>query len=613
MSEQASKYYRARTGRCLIRGNASIILCLFMLLALALLLAACGAPSSAPVEVVVRTALPTPTLEPTFTPSPSPTSIPQPSPTATPQSLLSGRILDQDTNQPITGATVRVGTASATTDAEGRYALSGLPPGQYALSVTHPDYDPGLSSIFTLAAGQAHSLDLSLFAPDNSPYPKDPMLTNPLDPNGAPTAEDAERLARLQGLTGEVVDIRETKLSGEYLVNYKIDDDVRDAVAELNHEVWELTDDASRTWWILKVCGNLASPLPAEVVATPQPQAMPLMAVVNVNELPIRACASQECEALATLAKGTQTEVKGCLGDWSWCQVGLTGGEAGWCRGGEVRFVAAVAGVPVVTEVLPTATPISTPMSEAGYALRFDGADDYIDVPTTIGFSSMSNITFEAWVRFASLPPSGKQFGIAISGDATSCQDNFGVMVNEVGAIYAIVGTQNTPNCLEGPYALTSSHTLQIGKWHHIAVTYEMATGTFAVYIDGLLAGTATTDSSGLESRYHHFGFGRWNDGAGFPGENFHNLVPFRGDIDEVRIWGVARAEDLIQSTMNTPLTGNELGLVSYWNLDEGNGQTVYDATDNHNDGQLGFSRDSDSGDPSWFLSDAPLFGSGTR
>jgi hypothetical protein len=256
--------------------------------------------------------------------------------------------------------------------------------------------------------------------------------------------------------------------------------------------------------------------------------------------------------------------------------------------------------IPIPTD---TPKPIDTPTPEAGHALKFDGEDDYVDVATTAGFSSMSSMTFEAWVRLESLPPSGKRFGIAISGDAISCQDNFGVMVDEIGAIYTIIGTRNAPNCLEGPYTLTSSRTLQIGKWHHVAVTYDMATGTFAVYVDGLPAGVTTTDSSGFETRYHHFGFGRWNDGTGFPGENFHNLVPFRGEIDEVRIWNVARAGEAIQATMNTSLADDESGLVSYWSFNEGDGQIVYDATENHNDGRLGSSLAGDTSDPAWSLS----------
>jgi uncharacterized protein YraI len=390
MIDQKSKPQQKGRKCYTILGSGPGLPDLVLLVPLVLVLMACGSLSAPSSEVVVQTALATPTSEPTFTPVPLLTSTPHPSPTvtrveptptATPQSLLSGRILDQDTHQPVAGARVRVGSAATTTDAEGRYTLTGLPPGQYVLSVTHPDYDPGLSSIFTLTAGQELSLDLALYAPDASPYPKDPMLTNPLDPNGAPTAEDAERLARLQGLTGEVVDIWETKLSGEYLVNYKIGEEVRAAVAKLNHEVWELTDDAGRAWWIIKVCGNLASPLPTDVaVATPQPQAIPLTVIVDVDELAVRACASEECTAVETLTRGTLVEVKGCLADRGWCQVVLSGGGVGWCRDRKVRFVAAVAAVPTVKAVLPTATPGAVTAGEGKIAFMSTQHSDSTDI-----------------------------------------------------------------------------------------------------------------------------------------------------------------------------------------------------------------------------------------
>jgi hypothetical protein len=358
--------------------------------AVLIVLTACRASVTPTVEVTLQAAFPTPTLEPTFTPSPPPTNTPQPSPTATPveptptptpQSLLAGRILDQDTYQPIAGAEVRVGAAIATTDADGRYTLTALPSGQYVLSVTHPDYDPGLSSIFTLAHGQELYLDLALYAPDTSPYPKDPMLTNPLDPNGAPTAEDAERLARLQGLMGKVVNIRETRLSGEYLVNYRIGDEVRAAVAELSHEVWELTDDAGREWWIIKVCGNLVSLLPAEVaVATPQPRPLPPMAEVLVDELIVKECTSEECAEVGTVQRGVWIEVIGCLADGSWCQVGLADGRGGWCTGRSLRQLAVATAVAVATPVLPTATPVVGAGSGKIAFVSWRGGQDYGDI-----------------------------------------------------------------------------------------------------------------------------------------------------------------------------------------------------------------------------------------
>ena len=150
-------------------------------------------------------------------------------------------------------------------------------------------------------------------------------------------------------MTGEVVSVRETNLSGEYLVNYKIGDEVRAAVAEIDHDVWELTDDAGREWWIIQVCGNLASPTPTEVVvATPQPRPLPPMAEVLVDGLIVRECASEECAEVGTIQRGARVEVIGCLADGAWCQVGLPGGGGGWCTGQSLRQLAVAAAVTVV-------------------------------------------------------------------------------------------------------------------------------------------------------------------------------------------------------------------------------------------------------------------------
>jgi len=46
-------------------------------------------------------------------------------------------------------------------------------------------------------------------------------------------------------------------------------------------------------------------------------------------------------------------------------------------------------------------------------------------------------------------------------------------------------------------------------------------------------------------------------------------------------------------------------GLVGYWSFDEGTGQTAYDASGNGNNGILGASSGSDSGDPRWTISTA--------
>jgi TolB protein len=150
-------------------------------------------------------------------------------------------------------------------------------------------------------------------------------------------------------LIGTVINVAETHLKGVYLVNYQRDGEVRAAVATLDHAAWALTDAAGRQWWIVKVCGNLASPLPGQVVVVaPTPQTVPLTALAGADALAVRECPAENCRVLANIPKGQTLELKGCLSDRSWCQVVLADGRVGWCQGGTLRFVAALAAVPVV-------------------------------------------------------------------------------------------------------------------------------------------------------------------------------------------------------------------------------------------------------------------------
>ena len=54
-----------------------------------------------------------------------------------------------------------------------------------------------------------------------------------------------------------------------------------------------------------------------------------------------------------------------------------------------------------------------------------------------------------------------------------------------------------------------------------------------------------------------------------------------------VQIWNTALSQSEIQNYMNCPPTGNESGLVGYWNFEEGSGTTALDQTSNGNNGTI--------------------------
>jgi hypothetical protein len=51
---------------------------------------------------------------------------------------------------------------------------------------------------------------------------------------------------------------------------------------------------------------------------------------------------------------------------------------------------------------------------------------------------------------------------------------------------------------------------------------------------------------------------------------------------------------------MNQHLAGSEPGLLGYWDLNEGSGDTAADGTSNGHEMQLGDITGSDTGDPTW-------------
>jgi len=126
-----------------------------------------------------------------------------------------------------------------------------------------------------------------------------------------------------------------------------------------------------------------------------------------------------------------------------------------------------------------------------------------------------------------------------------------------------------------GVFLRSNAWTPTIGVWYHLAVVKSGNSYTF--YRDGVADGTATTtvavpDSSGTLQVGRAEGAFYW-----------------RGQIDDLRLWNVARSATEIAGNRNTARTGGETGLTSYWKFDEGGTSlAAADATANHNDGALG-------------------------
>ncbi len=127
-----------------------------------------------------------------------------------------------------------------------------------------------------------------------------------------------------------------------------------------------------------------------------------------------------------------------------------------------------------------------------------------------------------------------------------------------------------------GEYGVVSTSIVPISAWTHIAGVYDGTNMT--VYINGI-----SESSSPLTNSIYNSDLGFYIGKAPWTGNNNYN-----GQLDEIRLWRVARTQTQIQDTMRRSLLGNEDGLVAYWPFNDATGTlTVADASTNSHVGTL--------------------------
>jgi hypothetical protein len=96
-------------------------------------------------------------------------------------------------------------------------------------------------------------------------------------------------------------------------------------------------------------------------------------------------------------------------------------------------------------------------------------------------------------------------------------------------------------------------------NWHHLAVT--CANGNIILYIDASQV-ASNTGSTSLTIK---------NTSRRLVIGGFDRSIPdgFNGSLSDIRIWDVTRTQPQIALNYQIRLNGNELGLISYWKLDQ--------------------------------------------
>ena len=202
-----------------------------------------------------------------------------------------------------------------------------------------------------------------------------------------------------------------------------------------------------------------------------------------------------------------------------------------------------------------------TPDTEAGTLLGFDGVDDRAFARTDLDLGA-SDVTLEAWVRRTSSGTNDFFFSYGDVNEGVNQGLSMGFRPTNVFAFGFAGG-----NDLDTPDTYTDT------EWHHWAGVYDRANATRVIYRDGVEVASDAGVVPFEEVANPELYLGRFF---------LQNGSDFGGEIEELRIWSVARTETEIREGMHRTMTGDEPGLVAYWQFNEATGATAADVVGGH-------------------------------
>jgi len=196
------------------------------------------------------------------------------------------------------------------------------------------------------------------------------------------------------------------------------------------------------------------------------------------------------------------------------------------------------------------------------HVLELDGRNSFVELPPNI-LNNLTQATVEAWVKRSPSSP-GVRFV------------SYGEYLHDVGIEAEANGTLRffLQDATTGLQEVRAAVGLPPDEWFHVALV--SGPGGMKLFLNGTQVASSPSPGS----------FAAVGNGRAFRlGRSVVDTEPtFAGQLDDVRVWDVARTQDDIRAGMFKTLTGREPGLVGYWNFNDG---TADDAAPHGYDGRL--------------------------
>lgn len=202
-------------------------------------------------------------------------------------------------------------------------------------------------------------------------------------------------------------------------------------------------------------------------------------------------------------------------------------------------------------------------------ALSFDGLNDYVAIPdnTLLSFDQNDSFTIEGRVKWLN----GNRVLFAKMDNADPYV-GYDVIIPSNGSIsFQLIHDWFIGNAIE---VTTIGTPLADNQYHAVSVVYGGGANAnnVKIYVDGIAQALAISHNNLAGSTMNSVDatIGARNGG-----------LNWTGDMSWIRVWNVALSSAQVKQNLIDCPTGSEMGLVALYNLEEGAGSVVTDATMN--------------------------------
>jgi hypothetical protein len=191
----------------------------------------------------------------------------------------------------------------------------------------------------------------------------------------------------------------------------------------------------------------------------------------------------------------------------------------------------------------------------------FDGSGGHVRIPDdeAFDFNASENFTIEVWFSYAGTDRSPRIISkLSQSGTGERPLD---LGLQRSGRLFFVMS-----DGVNVARVLSQRGDLNDDNWHHVACVHDATDKLLRLYVDGIFeAGVSTAALGDITNTSDVFIGG------------FEDATWFGGQVDDLRIWEVARSEAEISADHTRALQGSEDGLVGYWPFDALSGSSITD------------------------------------